>query len=88
MRGFGGSRELSCRMAIFGQPSKGKGYCNDPTIGSYSHYHLSSNGIPSGNPRWYGPGYLVYKYLVNLGQGLEHSRVVLGTLQGRVTFRE
>jgi len=29
--------------------------CNDPTIGSYNHYHLSPNGIPSGNQRWYGP---------------------------------
>ena len=25
--------------------------CNDPTIGSYNDYHLSSNGIPSGNQR-------------------------------------
>jgi len=22
--------------------------CNDPMIGSYNHYHLSPNGIPSG----------------------------------------
>jgi len=34
--------------------------CNDPTIGSHNHYHLSPNGIPSGNQRWYGPIYLVY----------------------------
>ena len=25
--------------------------CNDPTIGSYNNYHLSPNGIPSGNQR-------------------------------------
>jgi len=37
------------------------GNCNDPTIGSYNHYHLSPNGIPSGNQRWYGLVYLVYK---------------------------
>jgi len=34
--------------------------CNDPTIGSYNDYHLSPNGIPSGNQRWYGLVYLVY----------------------------
>jgi len=28
--------------------------CNDPTIGSYNYYHLSPNGIPRGNQRWYG----------------------------------
>jgi len=33
--------------------------CNDPTIGSYNNYHLSPNGIPSGNRRWYGLVYLV-----------------------------
>ena len=33
--------------------------CNDPTIGSYNHYHLSPNGIPRGNLKWYG---LVYLY--------------------------
>jgi len=36
------------------------GYCNDPTIGSYNHYDLSLNGIPSGNQRWNGLVYLVY----------------------------
>jgi len=41
--------------------------CNDPTIGSYNHYHLSPNGIPSGNQRWYGHVYILYKWLVNLG---------------------
>jgi len=35
--------------------------CNDPMIGSYNNYHLSPNGIPSGNRRWYGLVYLVYK---------------------------
>jgi len=35
-----------------------KPVCNDPTIGSYNNYHLSPNGIPSGNQRWYS---LVYK---------------------------
>jgi len=34
--------------------------CNDPTIGSYNNYHLSPNGMPSGNQRWYGLVYLVY----------------------------
>ena len=33
--------------------------CNDPTIGSYNHYHLSPNGIPRGNQRWYGLVYLI-----------------------------
>jgi len=42
-------------------------WCNGPTIGSSNHYHLSANGIPSGNQWWYGLVYLVYKYLVNLG---------------------
>ena len=41
--------------------------CNDTTIGSYNNYHLSPNGIPSGNQRWYG---FVYKQLVNLGLSL------------------
>jgi len=35
------------------------GKCNDPTIGSYNHYHLSPNGIPSGNQRWYGLVYFI-----------------------------
>jgi len=47
--------------------------CNDPMIGSYNDYHLRPNGIPSGNQRWYGLVYLVYKYLVNLVQGLGNS---------------
>jgi len=34
---------------------------NDTTIGSYNDYHLSQNDIPSGNQRWYGLVYLVYK---------------------------
>ena len=37
----------------------GHGPWNDPTIGSYNYYHLSPNGIPRGNQRWYG---LVYLY--------------------------
>jgi len=36
-----------------------EGDCNDPTIGSYNHYHLSLNGIPRGNQRWYGLVYLI-----------------------------
>jgi len=47
--------------------------CNDAMIGSYNNYHLSPNSIPSGNQRWYGLVYLVYKWLVNLGQGLGNS---------------
>jgi len=35
-------------------------YCNDPTIGRYNHYHLSPNGIPRGNQRWYGLVYLIH----------------------------
>jgi len=34
--------------------------CNDPTIGSYNHYHLSPNGIPSGIQRWYGLVYIIH----------------------------
>jgi len=33
--------------------------CNDPTIGSYNHYHLRPNGIPRGNQRWYGLVYFI-----------------------------
>jgi len=33
-------------------------WCNDPTIDSYNRYHLSPNGIPRGNQRWYGLVYL------------------------------
>jgi len=62
--------------------------CNDPTIGSYNDYHLSPNGISSGNQRWYGLIYLVYKRLVNRGQGSWDNRVALSTLLGRVTFEE
>jgi len=40
---------------------------NDTTIGSYNHYHVRPNGIPSCNQRWYGLLYLVYTGLVNLG---------------------
>jgi len=28
-------------------------------IGSYNHYHLSPNGIPRGNQRWYGLVYFI-----------------------------
>jgi len=34
-------------------------WCNDPTIGSYNHYHLCPNGIQRGNQRWYGPVYII-----------------------------
>ena len=57
-------------------------------IDSYNNYHLDPNGIPSGNQRWYGRVYVVYKRLVNLKQGQGNDRVALGTLLGRVTFRE
>jgi len=33
--------------------------CNDATIGGYNHYHLSPNGIPRGNQRWYGHVYFI-----------------------------
>jgi len=39
---------------------KALGGCNDPTIGSYNHYHLSPNGIPSGIQRWYGLVYIIH----------------------------
>jgi len=63
-------------------------WCNDPTIGSYNHYHLSPNGIPSCNQKWYGLVYLVYKRLVNLGQGAGNNGVALGTLLGRIALQE
>ena len=34
--------------------------CNDPTIGSYNHYHVSPNGIPSGIQRLYGLVYIIH----------------------------
>ena len=40
--------------------SKSVFQCNDPTIGSYNHYHLSPNGIPSGIQRWYGLVYIIH----------------------------
>jgi len=39
--------------------SKNASGCNDPTIGSYNHYHLSPNGIRRGNQRWYGLVYFI-----------------------------
>jgi len=62
--------------------------CNNPMICTYNNNHLSPNGIQSGNQRWYGLVYLVYKRLVNLVQGPENNRVASGTLVGRLTFRE
>jgi len=44
-----------------------RGGCNDPTIGSYNHYHISPNGIPRGIKRWYGLIYILYTWLVILG---------------------
>ena len=35
--------------------------CNNPMIGIYNNYHLSPNGILSGNRRRYGLVYLVDK---------------------------
>jgi len=61
---------------------------NDPTIGSYNHWHLTPNGIPSGSQRWYGLVHLVYKRLVILMQDPGNNRVALGTLFGRETCRE
>jgi len=40
-------------------PNIGPIICNDPTIGSYNHYHLSPNGIPRGIQRWYGLVYFI-----------------------------
>ena len=58
--------ELICNI-ILTECNSGHPLCNDPTIGSYNHYHLSPNGIPRGDQRWYGLVYFVYTYLVNLG---------------------
>ena len=41
-------------------PDASDSTCNDPTIGSYNHYHLSPNGIPSGIQRWYGLVYIIH----------------------------
>ena len=49
------SRYLSKNRLLTGDSGS-----NDRTIGSYNHYYLSPNGIPSGNQRWYGLVYLVY----------------------------
>ena len=38
----------------------GRSDCNDPTIGSYNHYQLNPNGIPSGIQRWYALVYIIY----------------------------
>jgi len=38
-----------------------RGVVNNPMIGSYNNYHLGLNGILSGNQRWYGLVYIVYK---------------------------
>jgi len=51
--------------------------CNDPTIGSYNHYHLSPNGIPTGNQRWYG---LVY-FIQIAGKPRIRPRQLLGSLE-------
>jgi len=48
---------------------------NDPMIGSYNSCHLSPNGIPNINQRWYSPVYSVYKRLVNLREGQGTDRV-------------
>ena len=45
------SRDLPDKLQI--------SFCNDPTIGSYNHYHLSPNGIPRGIQRWYGLVYFI-----------------------------
>ena len=42
-----------------GYGGRGRGRCNDPTIGSYNHYHLCPNGIPRGIQRWYGRVYFI-----------------------------
>jgi len=57
-------------------------------IGSYNNYYPSSNGIPSGNCRWYSLVYLVYKNGDLQGQGPGNRRVALGNLLGRLTFWE
>jgi len=47
------------RAFVVDRASEGEGKCNDATIGSYNHYHLSPNGIPRGNQRWYGLVYFI-----------------------------
>jgi len=50
---------ISRNMVLALRPAACASTCNDPTIGSYNHYHLSPNGIPRGNQRWYGLVYLI-----------------------------
>ena len=49
--------------------------CNHPMIGGYKDNHVSINGIPSGNKRWYGPVYIINKRQVNIRQGKGNDRV-------------
>jgi len=57
-------------------------------IDSYNNYYLSPNGIQSGNRRWYGLAYLVYKRAGSHRARPRNDRVAVSTLLGRVTFWE
>ena len=54
---------LVCNLAYSEICDSSDGYaaCNDPMIGKYNNYHLSPNGILSGNQRWYRLLYMVYQ---------------------------
>ena len=49
-RNAGGRRDLS-NSDYLGDGDCDSSLCNDTAIGSYNKYHLSPNGIPSGNRR-------------------------------------
>jgi len=59
----GGARSHENRTGCVVKPQKEEedSACNDPTIGSYNHYHLSPNGIPSGIQGWYGLVYNIHR---------------------------
>jgi len=50
---------------------------DDPTIGSYNHYHHSPSGMPRGNQRWYG---LVYFLQID-GKPRIRPRQLLSSLE-------
>jgi len=50
---------LSALHEFGGRVGGGDRVCNNLTIGGYNHNHLSPNGIPRGNLRWYGLVYFI-----------------------------
>ena len=57
--GSGGRQASLCKHVRLVEEKQLVIHCNDPTIGSYNYYHLSPNGIPRGNQRWYGLVYFI-----------------------------